>query len=392
VLPERASVVIVGGGVLGVSVAFHLAEAGVPDVLLLERHQLGAGSTSKAAGGVRAQFSDALNIALGARSLELFERFRDRPGGAIDLHRVGYLFLLTRREDVEAYEASVALQNELGVPSRMLDPAEVSMLAPIIRSTGILAGAFHAGDGHCTPEGVVAGYAAGARQHGARLLTGVEVTGVETASSTSGPSTITGVVTSAGTVRTEAVICCAGAWSGRVGEMAGVHLPVTPVRRQILVTEPLPALASELAPPTMPMTIDVATTFHLHREGPGILLGMSYRAERPGFSTDVCEEWLPDLTAAVQMRAPRLLDVGVARAWAGLYENTPDHNALIGEAAGVARFLYATGFSGHGFLQGPAVGEVVRDLYLGREPFVDVAPLSATRFADGARRPELAFG
>lgn len=376
---------------MGVSVAFHLAEAGVRDVLLLERHHLGAGSTSKAAGGVRAQFSDPLNIALGARSLELFERFRDRPGGAIDLHRVGYLFLLTRPKDVEAYEASVALQNELGVPSRMLDPAEASMLAPIIRRKGILAAAFHAGDGYCTPEGVLAGYAAGARQHGASLLTGVEVIGIDTASSTPGPSTITGVVTSAGTVRTEAVICCAGAWSARIGKLVGVHLPVTPVRRQILVTEPLPASVSGLAPPTMPMTIDVATTLYLHREGPGILLGMSYRAQRPGFSTDVCEEWLPGLTAAVRKRAPHLLSVGVAQARAGLYENTPDHNALIGEAAGVARFLYATGFSGHGVLQGPAVGEVVRDLYLGRRPFVDVAPLSATRFADGARRPELTF-
>jgi sarcosine oxidase subunit beta len=388
VLPERASVVVIGGGVMGVSAAFHLAEAGVGDVLLLERDSLGAGSTSKAAGGVRAQFSDALNIALGARSLELFERFRDRPGGTIDLHRVGYLFLLTRRKDVELYEASVALQNELGVPSRMLEPAEASMLAPIIRRRGLLAAAFHAGDGHCSPEGVVAGYAAAARGHGACLLTGVEVTGIETSSSSSGPSTITGVVTTAGTVRTETVICCAGAWSGRIGQLAGVQLPVEPLRRQILVTEPLGEFMAGLAPETMPMTIDVATTFYLHREGPGILLGMSYAGERPGFSTTVSEEWLPELTAAIEKRAPRLLGVGVAHSWAGLYENTPDHNGLIGEAAGVSRFLYATGFSGHGFLQGPAVGEVVRDLYLGREPFVDVSPLSATRFADGASRPE----
>lgn len=373
---------------MGVSVAFHLAEAGVPDVLLVERDQLGSGSTSKAAGGVRAQFSDALNIALGARSLEAFERFRERPGGAIDLHRVGYLFLLTRRRDVAAYEASVALQNEMGVPSRMLEPAEASMLAPIVRRKGVLAAAFHAGDGFCTPEGVVSGYAAGARRHGATLLTGVEVTGVETASSSSGPATITAVVTSAGTVRTSTVICCAGAWSARLGDLVGVRLPVTPLRRQILVTEPLPEFLAALAPPTMPMTIDVRSTFYLHREGPGMLLGMSYRDERPGYSTELSEDWLPDLTAAIEKRAPRLLTVGVAHGWAGLYENTPDHNALIGEAPGVARFLYATGFSGHGFLQGPAVGEVLRDLYLGREPFVDVSPLSATRFADGAARPE----
>jgi sarcosine oxidase subunit beta len=389
-LPERAQVVIIGGGVMGASVAFHLAEAGVRDVLLLERDQLASGSTSRAAGGVRAQFSDALNIVLGARSLEAFARFSERPGGDIDLRRVGYLFLLGTPQEVTDYQASVALQNQLGVPSRILDPADVVRLAPIIEPSGLLAAAFHPGDGHCTPEAVVQGYAGAARRLGATVLTGLEVTGIDTEQPGGGePARIRGVRTSAGTVAAETVICCAGAWSERIGAMAGVDLPVTPLRRQILVTEPLPAELLALAPESMPMTIDVGSTFYLHREGPGILLGMSYRDERPGFNTELSDDWLPDLTAAIEARAPRLLDVGVAHGWAGLYEVTPDHNALIGEAGRVSRFLYATGFSGHGFLQGPAVGEVLRDLYLGREPFVDVGPLSADRFAAGARRPEI---
>jgi sarcosine oxidase subunit beta len=139
----------------------------------------------------------------------------------------------------------------------------------------------------------------------------------------------------------------------------------------------------------MPMTIDASTTFYLHREGPGILLGMSYRGEQPGFSLDYSEEWLADLMSAIEARCPALLDVGIAHRWSGLYEVTPDHNALIGESTDVSRFLYATGFSGHGFLQGPAVGEVIRDLYLGRDPVVDVTPLSVARFADGGFRGEV---
>lgn len=387
-LPEHAEVVVVGGGVMGASIAFHLAEAGVRDVLLLERGTLAGGSTSKAAGGVRAQFSDALNVQLGARSLEAFERFAARPGGEIDLHQVGYLFLLTTPADVATYEASVALQNGLGVPSRMLGAAEAAALAPVVTTDDVLAAAFHPRDGYCTPEAVVAGYAAGARRLGARVLTGVEVTGIEVDDATSAGPQVRAVTTTAGRVATSVVVCCAGPWAGQVGAMAGVDLPVTPLRRQILVTEPLPAHVLALSPPTMPMTIDAASTFYLHREGPGILLGMSYAAEEPGFRLELSDAWLPDLTAAIERRAPALLDVGVAHGWAGLYEDSPDHNALIGEAAGVSRFLYATGFSGHGFLQGPAVGEVVRDLYLGREPFVDVTPFSADRFAAGTARPE----
>jgi sarcosine oxidase subunit beta len=387
-LPARADVVVVGGGVMGASAAFHLAEAGV-GVLLLERGALAGGSTSKAAGGVRAQFSDPLNIALGARGLEAFERFAERPGQQIDLHRNGYLFLLTRPDDVADFEAAVALQNSLGVPTRMLTAAEAAALAPGVRTDDVLAAAFHAGDGYCSPESVVLGYATGARRHGATVLTGVEVLGLGPA----GPDAVA-VRTGAGTVTAGAVVCTAGAWSGALGAAAGVDLPVTPLRRQILVTEPLPERVAVVLPPSMPMTIDAASTFYLHREGPGVLLGMSWAGEEPGFRLDVDDAWLPDLTEAIERRAPALLDVGVATSWAGLYEVTPDHNALLGEAPSPAcggRFLYATGFSGHGFLQGPAVGEILRDLYLGREPFVDVTPLSAGRFATGALRPERAI-
>ena len=370
---------IIGGGVMGASIAFHLAEAGVRDVLVLERAALGSGSTSKAAGGVRAQFSDELNIALGARSLDAFTRFGTRPGQEIDLRQVGYLFLLSAPEHVAAFERDVALQNELGVTSRMIDVREAKQLSPLIDPDGLLAAAFSPEDGHCTPESVVLGYAVAARRLGATLLTGVSVTGLEA----KGDQVAT-VVTDAGAIRAGTVICAAGAWSGEVGEMAGIRLPVTPLRRQVIFTEPIPDLA-----PVVPFTIDFASTFYFHREGPGLLLGMSDPMQEPGFHLDYSPDWLPRLGAAIGRRAPRLLDVGLTSGWAGLYEDTPDHNALIGRGHFPSNFLYATGFSGHGFLQAPAVGEIIRDLYLDRAPFIDVSPLSAQRFTgDGTLRPE----
>ncbi|MCZ0985785.1 NAD(P)/FAD-dependent oxidoreductase [Streptomyces diastatochromogenes] len=374
----QARVVIVGGGVMGTSIAHHLARAGVRDVVLVERDELAAGSTSKAAGGVRAQFSDELNIRLGAHSLEAFGRFADEIGQDIGLHRVGYLFLLSTPEEVASFEASVRLQNSLGVPSRMLTPQEARRLSPLITTDGLLAAAYSPDDGHCTPEAVVHGYAAAARAHGARILRHTEVTGIELHG-----DAITAVSTTLGRIATDTVICAAGAWSKAVGAMVGVDLPVQPLRRQIAVTEPVPGL-----PPSLPMTIDFTTSLYFHAEGPGLLLGMSDPDEKPGFATDTHDRWIPRLYEAMQHRAPALLDLRRAATWAGLYENTPDHNALIGEASSVSRFLYATGFSGHGFLQGPAVGEIVRDLYLGRVPFLDVRPLSAGRFAADAPRPE----
>ncbi|MFF9897711.1 NAD(P)/FAD-dependent oxidoreductase [Streptomyces longispororuber] len=380
-MPATAEVVIIGGGVMGTSIAFHLAEAGIRDVLLLERDALGSGSTSKAAGGVRGQFSDAVNIQLGARSLELFRDFGNRPGQEIDLHLEGYLFLLSREEDVAAFERNVAVQNELGVPSRMVSAAEAGRLSPLISTAGVLAAAYSPDDGYCSPESVVLGYATAARRLGARLVTGCRVTGMERAV---GASDVTTVLTDRGQVTAQTVICAAGAWSAAVGAMAGVDLPVQPYRRQILVTGPVPD-----APSRIPMTIDFSTSFYFHGEGNGVLLGMSDPDEPVGFDLARTDAWLPRLSEAMSVRAPRLLEAGIATGWAGLYEVTPDHNALIGEAPGPGRFLYATGFSGHGFLQGPAVGEVVRDLYLGRRPFVDISALSSERFLHGAPRKEL---
>jgi sarcosine oxidase subunit beta len=376
-LPASAEVVVVGGGVIGSSVAFHLAEAGV-DVCLLERDQLAGGSTSRAAGGFRAQFSDPLNITLGLRSIDAFLRFRERPGAEIDLHQVGYLFLLDREEDVASFEESVALQNELGVPSRFVDLAEAAELCPSAGLDGVLAATYCALDGHASPEAVVQGYAAGARAHGASVLTGCAVAGIVTEE-----GRLRAVETALGTVETSTVVCAAGVWSPQIASSVGVDLPVEPYLREVGFTGPVRDLHERL-----PLTVDFSTGFYFHREGPGLLFGMADPDQPPGLEAPSDPAWLERVIEVAERRLPSLLDMGIAGGWKGYYEVTPDHNALVGESPLVERFLYATGFSGHGFLQGPAVGEIIRDLVLGAEPFADLSPLSAQRFASAAPRPE----
>ncbi len=376
-LPASADVVVVGGGVIGASVAFHLAEAEV-DVCLLERDQLASGSTSRAAGGIRAQFSDPLNIAIGLRSIEAFTRFGERPGAEIDLHQVGYLFLLDREEDVAAFTSSVALQNELGVPSRFVDLAEVRELCPVAGLDELLAATYCALDGHASPDAVVQGYAAGARAHGASILTGCALTDVLLDA-----NEIHGVETSRGTIETGIVVCAAGVWSPEVAGAAGVELPVAPYLREVGFTGPTPGL-----PERIPLTVDFSTGFYFHREGPGLLFGMADPEQPAGLDAPADPAWLERVMEVAERRLPALLDMGIAGGWKGHYEVTPDHNALVGESPAASRFLYATGFSGHGFLQGPAVGEIVRDLVLHHTPFVDVTPLSVDRFTHSIPRPE----
>ncbi|GAA1642532.1 FAD-binding oxidoreductase [Nocardia ninae] len=379
-VPPSAHVVIVGGGVIGTSIAYHLAVAGVRDIVLVERDGLGSGSTCRAAGGVRAQFSDALNIQISTRSMAAYQRFSAVPGQEIDLRAVGYLFLLSTPEDVAAFEKNVTVQNEFGVPSRMVDPAEARRLSPLIDTDGVLAAAYSPEDGHCTPESVVLGYATAARRLGARLIPHCDVVGIRT---TGGE--VRAVETNRGTIATSIVICAAGAWSAAIGDMAGVPLPVVPYRRELVCTDPI----DDAVP--VPMTLDFSSAFYFRREGRGLLLGLSDPTEPPGFSTHRSDAWLAKLADALAVRAPGLVDVGVTSGWAGLYEVTPDHNALIGEAAEVGRFLYATGFSGHGFMQAPAVGEIVADLVRERAPFVDVAALHVDRFSCGRPRTELNY-
>jgi sarcosine oxidase, subunit beta len=377
-LPDQASVVIIGGGAVGSSIAFHLAEAGVPDVVLLERDQLASGSTGKAAGGVRAQFSTPVNVELSVRSLERFEQFPDRPGWEVDFARIGYLFLLTREEEVEDFTRNIELQNAYGVPSELVTPSRARELSPIAAIDDVLAAAYCPADGRLTPDSVVQGYSAGARRHGARIIPHCEVRDVRTES-----GRVTTVDTTRGSIATDRVICAAGAWAPQIGAMVGIELPVTPVRQQLMFTEQIPNL-----PRGLPLTVDFTTGFYVHQDGQALIFGMADPNEPAGYSTETSDAWLPSLMAAAENRVPGVAGAGIRGGWAGLYELTEDHNPIIGESAAIGGFMYAAGFSGHGVMHAPAVGEAVRDLYLGRAPLFDLTGFSLERFQSGAVVPE----
>jgi sarcosine oxidase, subunit beta len=380
--PVPVDVVVIGGGAMGTSTAWHLAAAGVTDVVLLEAGELAGGSSGKPLGGVRAQFSDRTNVELGVASLEKFERFAADVGTGIGLHRVGYLFAIRDAADVAAFEASVAVQNELGVPSRMIDPAEAARLCRYLSADEVVAAAWSPSDGWARPGDVVRGYAADAARRGVTVRTGVGVTAIDAHGGRA-------VVTAGDGSRyvAPAVVCAAGAWSTQVGALAGVDLPIVALRRQIAFTAPVAPPATEV-----PFTIDYTTTAYFHgTEDGGVLLGWADPGQAPGFDRTVSDDWHEPLRSALRAFAPSLAGAELTGGWAGLYEMTPDCNAMIGEADAGFRFLYAAGFSGHGFLQSPAVGECVADLYLGRRPPIDVSPFDAARFRSGAERTEVAI-
>jgi sarcosine oxidase subunit beta len=377
----EGAVVVVGGGVMGTSTAYHLARAGVRDVILLEAGELAGGSSGKPLGGVRAQFSDPANIALGRRSFEAFRRFGSEVGTDIGLQQVGYLFALRDEADVEPFQRSIALQNELGVPSRMLGPAEAKRLCPYLDDATVLAAAWSSEAGFARPVDVVRGYARAAEAMGVLVRTSARVVDMAVAADSRAElSTADG-----SRYLAPAVVCAAGAWSGPLATMVGIDLPIVPVRRQIAFTPPVPR-----RPPRLPFTIDYTTTAYFHgSEDGGLLLGWADPQQQAGLEREVTTDWHRPLRDALSRFAPELSEVPISHGWAGLYEVTPDCNALIGEADAGFRFLYAAGFSGHGFLQGPAVGESVADLYLGRPTPVDLRCFDAGRFSRPTVRTEL---
>jgi sarcosine oxidase subunit beta len=379
-LARSADVAIIGGGIMGTSIAFHLAEAGVRDVVVIERDTLGSGSSAKPLGGVRATFSDPSNIQLGQRSLETFERFSEQFKIDIGLRQVGYLFLCRSELELSALQNATGIQNSLGCSARMVTPAEAIMINPLLRQAALIGASFSPRDGFADPAKVIKAYAGAARELGAALHEHTEVLDIQKS-----PTAAHEIHTNRGMIKVEAVIIAAGAWSQKIGRMVGAYLPVEPVRRQIGITEQ-PAKPF----PTVPFTLDLSTTLYFHNYRNAMLLGISNANEEPGFCREFSYGWTTAFDQAAEIIAPSLAHVPLVGGWAGLYENTPDHNALIGKAEHLDGVFYATGFSGHGFLQGPAVGELMRDLYLGRESFMDPTSFSATRFAGAeAARTEI---
>lgn len=367
-LPRRARVAVLGGGIIGTSIAYHLARAGVRDVVLLERTTLGSGSSAKPLGGVRATFSDPGNIILGRRSLEAYEHFESEYGIDIGLRQVGYLFLARSEGELLALQSSAEIQRSFGNEVRLISPAEAVQINPFLAAGALAGAAFTPRDGYVQPSRVITALRDAAVARGAAIFEHTEVLGL------SARDDYVHVRTNRGEIVADTVVVAAGAWSSRLGEQLGVHLPIEPVRRQIGFT-----LQQSDPHPTVPFTLDLSTTLYFHNHRSGLLLGISNQ-EQPGFDREFSYNWVEEFDMAARTIAPSLVGQPLEAGWAGLYENTPDHNAMIGRDETFSKVLYATGFSGHGLLQAPAVGELIRDIYLDRESFIDPTPFSASRF------------
>jgi sarcosine oxidase subunit beta len=382
-MKHTAEVVIVGGGCMGASVAYHLTRRGVTDVVLLEREtQLATGSTGKNAGGVRHQFSNAANIKLSIESIGVLERFADEVGQPIDFHQDGYLFLLSTEASVETFQRNAALQRSLGVDVDWLDAAGAAKVAPGLQTDGVLGATFCRRDGVADPNGVTMGFAKAAQGAGATIERDVEVTGIRLSS-----GRVTGVDTSKGTIDAPIVVNAAGPHAKQIGRMAGVDVPVDPYRRHIFIAQAPSASTSAPAwavPASRVLVIDFETTFYFHREGAGLLFGMGDKDETPTFDTTVQWDFLPQVIDVAVTRLPALADASISHAWAGLYEVTPDANPIIGAAVGVGGLFLINGFSGHGFQHSPAAGRILADVIAGRDPRFDLTPFAHARFAAGA--------
>lgn len=375
-LTKTADIVVIGGGVMGASTAYHLAKKGCKHVLLLEREPFfGTQATGKCAGGIRYQFGTEINVQLSRISLPMLHRFEEELGQPIDLTICGYLFLLTRPEDVRVFQQTLKMQHRLGVGTAWLERPEIAELVPTVDLAGVLGGTFNADDGLADPSSVVQGYVSGASRLGATLKTDVEVTDILVEG-----DRVTGVVTDQGTVNSPVVVNAAGPWARVVGEMAGLEIPVVPVRRQIVVTGPMPAI-----PDDFPFVIEFERSLYFHREGEGILTGMSNPNESPGFDQSVDKAWeLVHLEAAVE-RLPPLERAGLASRWAGLYEVSPDAHPILGSVPQLDGFFCINGFSGHGFMHGPACGLLLAEEILdGSAHTLDISSLSVARFGEGA--------
>jgi sarcosine oxidase subunit beta len=373
-LPETADIVIVGGGVMGASTLYHLSARGMKNVVLLERNEFfGQEATGRCAGGVRYQFATEVNIKLSIESLPMLDRFKSEIGQDVNYRKCGYLFVLTNEKDVETFKHNVALQNKLGVETEWLTGDEVRRKVPYMNFEDAMAGTFSPNDGLVDPNSVVMGYIGASLKLGAKAYTEIEVIGLELEG-----DRISGVKTNKGVIRTPIVVNAAGPWAGLVGKMAGVDIPITSLRRQMFTTTPL----SEL-PGDFPFVIDFAQSLYFHREGEGVLTGMSNPNETHAFDENVDETWeIVNLEAAIS-RMPMLEKAGMMSHWAGLYEVTPDAHPIYGKTP-VEGFYIVGGFSGHGFMHGPVSGKLMAEIILeGKAATLDISQLDLARFVEG---------
>lgn len=366
----QADAVIIGGGIIGAAVAFYLAREKFGQVVLVEKEPfMGSGATSKAAGGIRAQFSTRVNIEMSMLSERLFESFTEDTGSKALFDQVGYMFLLSDEKDIKSFRTSYELQQSLGLNVELLQPEEIGEIAPHVRLDDIKLATFCRDDGLGDPHEFLSGYERAARDMGTKFYLETEVTGIAVRD-----GHIAGVETSDGTIQCPLVINCAGPQSGLIARMAGADLKVQPIKRQIVTTGSL-----DFVKPEFPMIVDVKSGLYCHKESQGMLLGWADPSVEPSFDISIDPDYADNILEKALDRIPQLEIAEIANQWAGLYETTPDHHAIIGFEPIVKGLFHVAGFSGHGFMQAPAAGLITSQLLTNQDPSIDISALSPAR-------------
>jgi glycine/D-amino acid oxidase-like deaminating enzyme len=376
-MDKTAEIVIVGGGIIGASIAYHLARKGAKGVLLLERDLLGDGSTAKCVGGIRAQFSTEINIRFSLESFQTWDHFYEIMESDLDFKRVGYLLLATTELEWAAFQSASDLQKKFGIPVELLSPQEIEHRWPYLRADDLRGGTFCAWEGYAGPYEALSGFVRGARRGGVTILQGTEVTQI-----LRNGDRVTGVRTCRGDISAPVVVNAAGPWAAEVGRMAGVEVPVRPYRRQLFLTRPFPQI-----PDPLPMVIDFHQGWYVRREGAGLLIS-GPKDDLPSFDLSMDYGCLEEVAEKSIHRVPVLEQAEIEGGWAGSYEISPDNHAILGEVAVLEGFFVASGFSGHGFQHSPAAGKVMAELILGEEPSIDISSLAPERFSEGQLIPE----
>lgn len=369
-LKATADVVIIGGGIMGASTAYHLAQRGCTDLVILEKDLLAQASTGLSAGGIRQQFSHPANIRLSQEAVRVFSRFKEQFDVDMEFRQVGYLFLAQSEQVWQEFLDNVDIQLQYHVPVEVLTPDDIRRRWPYLHVADLQGGTFCAEDGYADPYMAAMGFANAARRLGVRIEEQTKVTGIRI----EGGRTV-GVETTRGHVSSPIVINVAGPWGGEVARLAGLDLPVRPYRRQVFVTK-----AFEAIPKPVPMILDIEPAFYFRGEGPGVLMGMSDPDEPSSFNTNVDYSFLERLIDRAVQRAPILEEAEIHRGWGGLYAITPDDNPIIGALPGADGLFCAIGFSGHGFQQAPTVGRILSELTLDGETDFDISPFAHDRF------------
>jgi sarcosine oxidase subunit beta len=369
-MTRTADVIIIGAGVIGCSIAYHLAKMGCRNVVVLEKDSIGSGSTGKCAGGIRQQFSTEINIQLSMESVKFFRTFEQETGHPADLRQNGYLMLATTEEELEAFQRSVILQRKLGLEVYLLSPGEAKEIVPPLNIQDVLGATYCPSDGYADPYSVVQGFASAAKTLGVKIYEDTEVIGLRQKE-----RRVQGVLTASGEFTAPVLVDAAGPFAAHIGRMVDVDVPVHPHRRHIFATTHLDEIKKD-----SPMVVDFHSGFWFRREGHGLIFGMRNPDEPESFDTSVDWSFLPSIARVASRRLPLLENTGVATGQAGLHEDTPDANAIVGQAPEVEGLYLACGFSGHGFMHSPAIGRLIAKLILTGNGAPDLSPLAPHRF------------